>query len=254
MIYLYDGSYFGFLSVVYVNYYEKRATEVLVKEDSPGIFLDESKEIITVTDNALKVEKAISEKCGNKVAGWIYYAFHSAAPQKDIWLIRFIELAFQLGRKTENALSEPSVAKIWGLSQKVARERHKFLGFVRFEEIRSGTENYLYSRIEPDNNVLPLMGNHFSKRFYREKIIIHDIRRKTALLSHQGKWEILSFPLRWQDILKNKTKQEADFQKLWQGYFEHISIEERYSKKRQQQFVPLKYRNHLIEFQKPMHD
>lgn len=248
MIYLYDGSYHGFLSVVYANYYEKRAIEVFVSEDSPGIFLDESKEIVTDTEKARKVEKAFAEKCGATVAGWVYYAFHSKEPQKDTWLLRFIELAFRLERGAENALSETMVSRVHDLARRVSRERHSFLGFIRFEEVLSGREKYLYSRIEPENDILPLMGRHFAERFYQEKIVIHDSRRKKALIAYEGEWQICPFSVKWQDIRQYHSGKEKDFQRLWQGYFEHIAIEERISKKRQQQFVPLKYRDHLTEF------
>lgn len=250
MIYLYDGTYHGFLSVVYANYYEKRATEVIVREDSPGLFLDESKEIVTDSDKARKVEKALLEQCGKNIMSTLYYAFHADTKQKDSQLLRFVEVVFRLGNKAENALIEPAIAKVYELSKRVSRERHKFLGFVRFEEILSGEEVFLYSPIEPENNILPLLGKHFAERFYKEKIIIHDKNRKTALIAYHGEWEMLPFTLKWQDIVKNQSQKEKDFQKLWQGYFKHIAIEERFSKKRQQQFVPLRYRNHLTEFQK----
>lgn len=249
MIYVYDGSYFGFLTVVYANYYEKRGTEVISSENSPGIFLDVHQDILTDYGKARCVEKALYEKCGIAVMNILYYAFHSADLQKDSWLLRFVEIAFRMGKSVETALSEPAVMRVFNLAKRVSRERHSFLGFVRFEEITYGTENYLYCKIEPENNILELMGEHFSDRFYHEKIAVHDSRRKIALIAYQGEWEIRPFTLSPQQIRENRSTKEKSFQKLWQGYFDHIAIAERKSRERQRQFVPLKYRNNLTEFQ-----
>lgn len=248
MIYIYDGSYQGFMSVVYANYYQKRADEVIGQEQSTGFFLDENKEIQTNPEYAARVEKALYEKCGQRVMEHIYYAFHSSKPEKDTWLLRFIELAFKIGENIKNALSETEVLRIYNLSKKVSRERHSFLGFVRFEEIEDNGQVFLYSGIEPENNILPLIAGHFAQRFYQERIIIHDSNRKMALLAYQGKWELSYFEIA-KEVISNKQSQvERGFQKLWQGYVEHIAINERKSKKRQQQFVPLKYRKNLTEF------
>ncbi len=249
MIYLYDGSYQGFLTAVYANYYEKRATEVVSLECSPGLFLDESRTLATEPEKAQRVERALFEKCGLEVMNWVYYAFHAAEPQKDTWLLRFVERAFRLGRRVINALSEREVLRISNLAKRVSRERHAFLGFVRFEEVIYGRQSYLYSRIEPKNDILALMGEHFADRFYRERIVIHDAGRGTALFALEGQWEIGTFSAEWKEIRQSRSCAEEGFQQLWRGYFEHIAIEERKSDKRQKQFVPLQYRRNLTEFQ-----
>ena len=249
MIYLYDGTYLGFLTVVYANYYEKRGTEVISYDNSPGVFLDVCKDVLTDYGKARRVEKALYEKCGLPVMNIVYYAFHSAEIRKDTWLLRFMEAAFRMGAEVETALSEPEVSRVFQLAKRVSRERHTFLGFVRFEEIVHGQKCYLYCKIEPENNILELMGEHFADRFYHEKIAIHDGRRKTALIAYQGEWEIRPFSVSWHLMKDARSAKEKEFRRLWQGYFDHIAIQERESQKRQRQFVPLKFRKHLTEFQ-----
>ena len=249
MIYLYDGSYQGFLSVVYANYYEKRGTEVLAAADSPGLFLDECREIMTEPEKAAKVEKALWQKCGQTVMDWLYYAFHSAEAQKDSWLLRFVEQAFRLGAAAENALSLKEIRRIADLAKRVSRERHSFLGFVRFEEIGEGSQSCLYARITPQNDILELIAGHFADRFYRERIVIHDAGRNTALVAYQGCWELRPFMGDRIEMKEHRSSAELGFQTLWQGYFEYSAVEERRSDKRQKQHVPLKYRPNLTEFQ-----
>ncbi len=249
MIYLYDGSYQGFLSVVYANYYEKRGTEVLTAADAPGFFLDECREIGTDPEKAGRVEKALWDKCGLTVMNWLYYAFHSGEEQKDSWLLRFVEHAFRLGAAAENALSVREIRRIAELAKRVSKERHSFLGFARFEEIGMGGQSCLYARITPENDILELMAGHFADRFYRERIIIHDAGRSRALVAYRGRWELRPLTAGWQAIKESRSLAELDFQQLWQGYFAHIAVEERKSDKRQKQHVPLKYRPNLTEFQ-----
>ena len=249
MIYLYDGSYQGFLSVVYANYYEKRGTEVLTAAASPGLFLDEYREITTDPEKAVKVERALWQKCGRTVTDWLYYAFHSAEAQKDSWLLRFVERAFQLGMAAENALALKEIRRIVGLAKRVSRERHSFLGFVRFEEIGYGEQSCLYARITPQNDILELMGGHFAERFYKERIVIHDVSRNMALVAYRGRWELRPFAAGRSELRENRSPAELVFQKLWQGYFEYSAVEERRSSQRQKQHVPLKYRPNLTEFQ-----
>lgn len=248
MIYIYDGSYQGFLSVVYANYYQGRADQVLSQDQSPGIFLDQSKEIGTDREKAGRVEKALGQKCGKRVMDQVYYAFHAAHDQKDTYLLRFIERAFRLGERIKNALSEPEVMEVYQLAKGVSRERHTFLGFVRFKEVNYGLKNYLYAGIEPENNILALMGPHFADRFYRERIVLHDTKRKLALVAYQGQWEIRPFMVWPGEIKDHYSATEEEFQNLWQAYFAYIAIDERKSKNRQAQFVPLKYRPNLTEF------
>ena len=94
------------------------------------------------------------------------------------------------------------------------------------------------------------MAGHFADRFYREKIVIHDAGRGTALVAYQGRWELRPFTAGRLDRKDRHSVAEQEFQRLWQGYFEYSAIAERKSDKRQKQHVPLKYRQNLTEFQK----
>ena len=78
-------------------------------------------------------------------------------------------------------------------------------------------DRILYSSIEPDNNILYLMGNHFSDRFYREKIIIHDKKRKIALLCENKKNTIIEFDMNLDSF---KSEVEDDFSNFMEGIFQ----------------------------------
>ena len=245
MIYLYDGSFDGFLSVVHANHYIERANFIYEKKKFNQFTFEKTRDVVTDIEKAKSIKKLFVDKVGFEIYSQFYYAFFSCDIEKDITLLRYMELAFKIGFEIGNIYSVDVVSKVRKLSKKVSRERHKFLGFVRFEEMVCGKNRILYSSIEPDNNILYLMGNHFSDRFYGEKIIMHDKKRKIALLCENGENTIIEFDM---NLGSFKSKVEEDFQTLWRGYFKSMAIEDKISLKRQQQHVPLKYRKNLTEF------
>ena len=51
------------------------------------------------------------------------------------------------------------------------------------------------------------------------------------------------------EILERLSESEMEIQKLWKGFFESISINERESYVRQRQHLPIWYRKNIVEFQ-----
>ena len=115
--------------------------------------------------------------------------------------------------------------------------------FVRFSVMQG---DILYARIEPDHDVLELIGDHFSERFRNDPFLIHDVRRGKAMAGYQGKWYITSFA---ENDVPEESEEEKEYQTLWQKYFDHIAIKERKNSNCQRNFMPLRYRKHLTECQ-----
>lgn len=245
MIYVYDDSFYGFLTVVHAHYYEQPATEIYSRQNYKGSLLEQPIYLATDPLKAAKVEKALRQKCSTETYYNIYYTFLAADRLKDYYLLRYIVAAFKMGKQIDHFYSTKEVLKVQELSKKVGREKHRYLGALRFREIGAGTDVVLYAVLEPDNDILVLLGPHFSNRYHSERMIIHDISRKQALLAHKGKWLIRDFE--WESEIQ-LSEQEDMFQKLWKGYFEHIAIPNRKNKALQRSMLPYKYRTHMIEF------
>ena len=60
------------------------------------------------------------------------------------------------------------VSEALRIKEKVAREAHKFKGFLRFKELKSES---LYAEINPDNDILFILAKHFQKRL-KEFILV----------------------------------------------------------------------------------
>jgi len=127
------------------------------------------------------------------------------------------------------------------LGKRVMGERHRFLGLLRFSDVG----HCLYAAFEPENDILLALSDHFSDRFKNERFIIHDTKRHKAMICQFGEWVITDFDLKEPIVYSDG---ELLFQNLWRQYFTSVGIESRKNKKLQQQFVPLKYRKNIVEF------
>lgn len=245
MIYTYDGTFYGFLSVVFAHYYDEPAVEVYRQDWFDGSLIDTVRFIETDSMKAVRVERALRSKCSRATAYTVYYAFLASNRFKDCYLLSYIELAFKLGKEVDQLYATDQVIRVRQLSKKVGNEKHRYLGALRFREVNTKEATLLYAPFSPENDVLVLLGAHFADRYRSERIIIHDIKRRQALLAHQGKWLISDYQ---EPDLVEFSREEVTLQHLWKGYFEHIAIDHRKSRKRQNNRIPLKYRPYMVEF------
>ncbi len=241
MIYLHDGLFDGFLTCIYEHYYAQAAEGIYDGRDYEPRLFEETKQITTDSEKAKKVYQAILTKLSEATYWDIFYTFLSCEKEKDCYLLKFIVEAFKIGRAIDQLHTMPFTYDVKRLSRKVGFERHRFLGILRFMDIGG----CLYAPFEPDNDVLMTLANHFADRFANERFIIHDKKRKKALISNYSKWIIVDFDL---NLAKEAGEREILFQNLWQTYFDAVGIESRENKPLQKKFIPLKYRKHIQEF------
>jgi probable DNA metabolism protein len=241
MIYLYNGEFNSFLTCIYNHYYLEKATGIYNSKVYQQQLFEHMLYVEEDNDKAKKVYNAIVEKLSKEVYKEIFTAFLSGEYYKDCYLLKYLQLAFKYGEDISNLHGIEDVYNVQKLSKNVSREKHRFLGILRFSDMT----NCLYAKLEPDNDILILLGDHFSDRLKNERFIIHDVKRNKAIIGNYGEWIITDF------IFKEKlvySKEELFMQNLWTEYFESIGIENRKNNKLQRSFVPLKYRKNIIEF------
>lgn len=241
MVYLHDGTFDGFLTCVYNHYYERKVVGIYESSTYQPVLLEEVKFVTLDKDKANKVHSAMVEKFSEYMYSNVYHTFLSNEYDKDTWLLKYLEIAFVQGYNTERLRSVDEIFRVQKISRKVGFEKHRFLGLLRFTDIGS----CLYARFEPDHNILTLLADHFSDRFKEERFIIHDVKRKIAVIGYMGNWMVTDFDRVMDEDLLDE---EVFFRALWKEYFEAIGIEGRKNLKLQQSFVPLKYRKYLTEF------
>ena len=197
--YYYDGSFDGLLTVIYVAYNDRESNTLRVSAKTGQLILAlDDIHVITDFSKARRVEKSICEKLSYNFFNSIRTCFLSCDKNKDTVIIHTVYKALKYGEEILNSLDNHAFY-MNKLVKQVLNERHKYLGLLRFKEMKDGT---MFSTIEPKNNVLPILISHFKKRMKREKIAIFDKGRKMIVYYDGKKAEIFfveSLEIEWSD-------------------------------------------------------
>jgi len=242
MTLVYDGTYEGFLTLVYEVYYTKLHVKKIQREKTEVLLFEEVFEVQTDTSKAQKVLSALKQKFSAKNFATITNVFLCDSKEFEKPLLDFIILGFKDKRNLNN-INFPAILYMRNLEKELFRVVHRMYGFVRFKEIEDGT---LYAKIETKYNVLYFLGKHFLNRLGDSDFIIHDIQREFAFVKYKNEIDIRhvsSFDE------PEYSKDEEKFRNLWKTFFKSVAIEKRKNKKLQQQFVPLMYRTYMSEFE-----
>jgi probable DNA metabolism protein len=240
-VYSYDGSFEGFLSVVYQSYYAKKSASKIIKSLKDISLLDEVIEVVTDNTHAQKVNLALQNKFEKHHYNKIFHTFLCDSRDFEKALYDFIVIGFKDQKKLQD-INHPSIYYLDKLEREYFKYLDKMYGFLRFEELEDGS---LYSKLEGKFNILPLLGEHFIKRLDGCDFIIHDIKRELAFVNTKGVHRIHKVADFETPIL---SENEEKFQKLWKLFFKQVSIKERKNLKLQQNWVPLLYRKYMSEF------
>ena len=241
MILVYDGTFEGFLSLVYEVYYKKLKPIKIYKTLPNEMIFEEIFEIETLQENTIKVLNAIKTKFPKELIQRILNIFMCDSKEFELYLLEYIIIGFKETKQLYN-INNSCVFYLNSLEKELFRNVHKLTGFIRFEELEDGT---LYAKVESKFNVVYFLGKHFLKRFNNQNFIIHDLNRKLAFVKIQNDFSV-------QEVAffdePNYSSNEQKFQKLWKSFFSGVTIKERINPKLQTQMVPLLYRTYMSEF------
>lgn len=243
-IYIYDGTFEGFLTTAAVAEEKGGIPEAITREGQVQQAL--FSEIVAVeTDQS--VCSALCDRIACRISTHslrrIYQAFHSETEGVEMALFRYLQFGWRLGRRIDGMLAHELVHPVRRLADMVKREAHRMRGFVRFKQVREG---FYYAPVETSANVLPFIAGHFADRFSDQHWIIHDIRREKAIIHDAARreWGVAALGIVVEPSL---TAEEEFFQDLWKRYFTGIAIKERSNLPLQKKNIPLKYRKYLVE-------
>lgn len=206
---------------------------------------------------ALAVIRMIQKNLGADVYEKISYALLSADRRKAEMVFRAMLEAKKLSRKDRlmEHLGNEAVRAVFGMYRQVANEAHHYKGFVRFRELKNKT---LFAKIEPKHAVLPCIAEHFADRFPQENWVIYDKTHEVFLIHEKGKrYYFLQQYMCMkgdsgsdQNIAGGFSEEEMDYEALWKGFVQSISVAERENRALQNQNLPLRFRTNLVEFSK----
>jgi len=239
----FDGSFDGFMSVVYACYYEKIVPISILPENQAQLTLTfESRHIETNPTHAAKVFSAIREKISWEAAETIYLAFLSYEEDRFLPLLEYIKFGFSIGHMVESHHQKDFVRHIRKISRHVGREAHLLRGFCRFAETKQGI---FYCKVTPKNNVITLLTDHFTQRLHGQSWIIHDQTYNQAAIYNGESLIITPAP---KDAKIELAENEQEIQEQWTTFFNALSIKARTNPKLQRQLLPLYFRSNMTEF------
>lgn len=237
---LYDGSLDGLLTIIY-DYY-RDIPDINIGVEKEQIDFLERVFIKTDKDKAARVKKTLKDKLGQGFIHDLKRNFKSKDKNKDSLIAGLIKLCLHHGRTYLGSASKMAI-RFRENSKAYGHELHQHKGFTRFRKIQEG---FLFTEITPENNILEDLSAHFLKRMPAEKFIIYDKARNIALISIKSEVELV-------DVVEFDIKESSDeafFKRLWQGFYDSISIKERENKDLMISNMPKKYWHILPERKK----
>ncbi|WP_299255883.1 TIGR03915 family putative DNA repair protein [uncultured Aquimarina sp.] len=245
----YDGSFDGFLTCVFTVYEQKIVAPIIRKEsESNNQLFTISEIIITDETKSSRVWKGIKTKIPSSQQKILFKAFLSEIKGVENTLLCYIRNILNTPNSTLIDYSNKDILKISQVAKMVGREKHRMEAFVRFQRTK---DDIFISTVEPDFNVLPLLICHFQDRYADQKWLIYDIKRSYGLYYDLHKVDIITLDffskLNTSIQKENYVDNELDFQKLWQTYFNSVTIKSRKNSRLHVQHLPKRYWKYLIE-------
>lgn len=199
----------------------------------------------TDLEKAVKVARSVKGKLGWDAYDMMYKSALSYEKDKIDAIYCFLKMGFRVGSSVTGMHGEEVVCHLFNLRRSVSNEAHFMREFLRFEETKEGI---LLSRINPRNQVLSLIAEHFTDRFLGEHFVILDETHEMGLFHEKGKqWFLAPLEIEVLNRIWNQRK-SSEYEKLWKTFFKTIAIKERENYKCQRTNCALRYRDYMVEF------
>ncbi len=237
MIYFYDGTKEGFLTAFLQAFTDENA---IISSRSAQIPLGATPVFVQTDEERAK--RAETRLC----------TFDKNSPRELSFLLRsgedgaeqtafsYFRLLAKHKKPVSQMLTEEAVFQAMEIVKRVAFEIHRFHGFIRFTECAGGA---LYAPFAPDNDICDLLAPHFRARYPAFAFVIHDVKRKKAVV-YDGKNTFIA-PLPEAEIVLSAN--EDQWQSLWKEYYNSVNIPSRERKKQMRGYMPARYWQFLPE-------
>ncbi len=240
-IYLYDGSFNSLISLI---------SKLLTMKNNPQDIKNKYTYTPNLLDNVVDLDLKETKDLFLKqfsldIIHTIYYVYLSENENKELVIYYFLKNALKYQNNVYLHQYLKCVNMAISIAKYVGGEAHKLKGFTRFKLLKN---NIYYAEVNPTNNIIEILANHFKKRLKNEYFLIKDVKRKIyALYDKKDVYyltdkEIISLNL-------ELNVEEKEYEDLWKTFFETIAIKERENLKVQRNFMPKKYWNYILEME-----
>ncbi len=240
-VYIYEGDFLSLINLVFYLI-SNNIKPGSIKNESyfPNLFEDVIK--FDYKDDFNNIDKII-KYFGKSVFRIIYYVFLSSDENKELIIYYFCLNTFKFKKSIVYRRDLKCVSEALRLTQYVSRETHKYKGFLRFRELEN---KVLYAEIEPVNDILFLISNHFAKRLKNEYWIIKDVKRNILSIYDKNNFVIV-FDDEFVISTNNVSDDEEMFVDLWKVFYKSVGISERKNDRCRMNFMPKRYWKYIIE-------
>lgn len=240
-VYVYEGDFVSLINLVYYLISSNIKPDA-IKEESyvPNLFESIIKPNVNDDNNVID---EIFRIFGCNIFMVIYYVFLSNDENKELIIYYF---CLNVNKHKKNIVYRRDlrcVSEALRISKYVSREIHKFKGFLRFRELEN---KVLYAQVEPVNDILFFLSNHFSKRLKNEFWIIKDVKREIVSIYDKKSFVIVME----NDFIISTNKESEDekvFLDLWKVFYRTVGIKERKNDRCRMNFMPKKYWKYIVE-------
>ncbi len=250
----YDGSFEGLLTAIFDVYEYKFSNATIVeKQNAQANVFGNFHHCINDSNKAKRVWKGLGANISTGALTQLYKTFLSGLPGIENTILQYVQYVFASKLSVEYNYADDAVLKIKNTARKVDREKHRMEAFIRFQLTKDGL---YYAMCQPDYNVLPLIENHFKKRYADQRWLIYDSTRKYGLYYDMITVENVQLTFNADNHMgKNITAiadaEEELYKQLWQQYFNSVNIAARKNTKLHIQHMPRRYWKYLTEKQVP---
>jgi len=219
--FLYDGSFNGFLTAVYIAFKHKLVHADIQPTGSiqKGLFT-ETETIFTNIDKAKRVWNGIRNRNNTAIKN-IYFAFLSEERGIEPLLYTYVRKVMNYSENSTEGFSSDCILRINQLAHKVQREKIRMESKLDFQ--RTGDAVY-YAQITPDFDILPLLSKHFRSRYADKPWIIYDTKRNYGLYCDLSGVELIGLDLtdsQMKELNLNSSLSKVD---MGSSYVDNLNI------------------------------
>ena len=241
VLYLYDGSFEGFLCCIFESYAHREIPWSILSQEDEIPTLYDTRVIQTDPDHAGRVYRKIV-KCSPYAAELLRKGFLTCMEDRELFLYHLVEKLLREGPGFLSRQSDETLYPVLRAIRNLTGEAHLLKGFVRFSDFGG----VLGGEIAPKNRVLPLLRNHFCSRYREESFFLYDKTHKEALFYAKGKSAIRHLE---HFEMAPPDQMEAHYRLLWKRFYDTIAIKERENPRCRMTNMPKRYWNTMTEFQ-----
>jgi len=249
---VYDGSFAGLLTAIFDVYeYRYNNASIMTGKQRQDSMFATTHIVYTEEAKAGRVWQGLKDRVSATAISALNKTFLSEELGLENKILEYAKYAFANTKSIEQDYAHPAVRYVTDTAKKVHREKHRMEAFVRFQR----TQDTLYfATIEPDFNVVPLIVDHFCKRYADQLWMIYDVKRKYGIYYDLKEVQYVNISFndtegKATDIATILDDTEILYQQLWQKYFTSVNIPARKNMKLHIQHMPYRYWKYLVEKQ-----